>query len=236
MPLTFVLVHGGQQGAWAWDRLIPELRARNHDALAVELPASDETAGAARYADVVERAIAGFDDEIALVGHSLGGLTIPLVAARRPIEHLIFVCAAYPEPGRSHFEVRAGQPGEGVTPGPSSAWEQPGDAHMLPPDLARELYFNDCPPEVQDWAISRMRPQARLPLREVTPLRSWPATPRTLIIAADDRCIPRESAVRTAQRLFGVAPIELPGGHCLALSQPTRLADVLVAAVRRPRE
>jgi pimeloyl-ACP methyl ester carboxylesterase len=229
---TFGLVHGGQQGAWAYDLLIPELAARGFSSVAVDLPAGDATAGAARYAAVVTDALAAVDDDVVLVGHSLGGLTIPLVASLRPVAQLVFVCAGYPEPGRSHFQVRTEEPGESVSAGPASAWETPGDFHQMPPELARELFFHDCPPDVQEWALARLRPQSRMPLREVTPLQAWPDTPRTLVIARDDRCIPRESAIRTARRLFDAAPIELDGGHCLPISRASDLADVLVGVAR----
>jgi pimeloyl-ACP methyl ester carboxylesterase len=175
--------------------------------------------------------MAPLDGQVVLVGHSLGGLTIPVVAARHKVDRLVFLCAGYPEPGRSHMDVRTSQPGETVASGPSAAWQQPGDAHRYPDALARELFFHDCPPEVQDWAVARLRPQARKPLREVTPLVAWPDTPRTLIITTEDRCIPRDSAVRTAERLFGTRPIELPGGHCPAISRPAHLARTLVDAI-----
>lgn len=232
MRPTFVLVHGGQQGPWAFDLLAPELRRRGCGALAVDLPISDPAAGAAEYAQIVALAAADAADaaDIVLVGHSMGGLVIPLVAAAEPaVRRMVFVCAAYPEPGRSHLQVRSDEPGEAVSSGPSQSWRQPGDLHMLPPDQARELFYHDCPEEVREWAVSRMRPQANRPLTEITPLNRWPSTPRTLIIATDDRCIPRDSAMRTAMRLFGERPMEIPGDHCLPLSRPRELADVLLA-------
>lgn len=231
MTPTLILIHGGQMGAWAYDRLIPRLRQRGVASVAVDLPNSDPTIGADGYVQVILDRLASIQGEIVLVGHSMAGLIIPIVASRRPVQRLVFVCAGYPEPGRSHLDVRSSQPGEGVSPGPAAAWHQVGDVHMLPPEQARELFFDDCDPDVQDWAIARMRPQARLPLREVTPLHAWPDTPRTLIIASDDRCIPRELAIRTAERLFGQRPTELPGGHCPAISRPAALASLLVDAI-----
>lgn len=232
----FVLIHGGQQGAWVFDFVIDELKRRGHAGLALELPAHDANAGASEYADLIVESLAGVDDDIVLVGHSMGGLTIPLVAQRRPVRRLVFVCAAYPEPGRSHFEVKAEEPGEGVSSGAGSAWQQPGDFHQLPRGLARELFFHDCPADVQEWALDRCRQQARKPLREKTPLTRWPPTPRTLIVATDDRCISLESARRTAARLFGEAPIELPGGHCLSLSRPALLAETLIGTLSAPED
>jgi hypothetical protein len=38
---TFVLVPGAGGQAWYWHRLVPELEARGHRAIAVELPAAE---------------------------------------------------------------------------------------------------------------------------------------------------------------------------------------------------
>jgi pimeloyl-ACP methyl ester carboxylesterase len=227
----FVLVHGGQQGAWVFDLLVDELNRRGYASVALDLPAHDADAGASEYADLIVRSLAGVGDDVVLVGHSMGGLTIPLVPERRPVRHLIFVCAAYPEPGRSHVEVKAEEPGEEVSAHARTAWRQPGDFHLLPRELARELFFHDCPPDLQEWALARLRRQARKPLLEKTPLVRWPDVPRTLIITTEDRCIPLESARRTAARLFGEEPMELPGGHCPSLSRPALLAETLISAL-----
>ena len=53
----FVLVPGAGGQAWFWHRLVPELRARGHLAIPVDLPAGDETAGLAAYADTVVRSV-----------------------------------------------------------------------------------------------------------------------------------------------------------------------------------
>ena len=97
---TFALVHGAGHGAWCWERLIPRLETLGHRALAMDLPCEDRAAGATRYAEVVDRAI-GPASDLVVVGHSLGGLTIPLVADRRPVRRLVYLCALVPEPGRS---------------------------------------------------------------------------------------------------------------------------------------
>ncbi|MDB5970608.1 MAG: esterase [Hydrocarboniphaga sp.] len=34
--MRFVLVHGGCHGAWCWEKLIPELRKRGHEAVAID--------------------------------------------------------------------------------------------------------------------------------------------------------------------------------------------------------
>src|SRR3954470_22180640 len=100
MAPTFVLVHGAWHGAWCWEALLPELGERGVEALAVDLPSDDPDAGLADYAATVLEAV-GAREDVVLVGHSLGGITIPLVAAQRPVRALAFVCALVPVPGAS---------------------------------------------------------------------------------------------------------------------------------------
>ena len=45
-----------------------------------------------------------------LVGHSYGGNTVPLVAARRPIRHLVYLCAMIPDIGRSLVDQLSDEP------------------------------------------------------------------------------------------------------------------------------
>ncbi len=103
--MHFALVHGGWHGAWCWDRLTPELEARGHRVIAIDLPCEDPTATCETYAEVVARALEAQEvEDVVVVGHSLAGLTIPLVAARRPVSRLIYLCALVPIPGCSFVD------------------------------------------------------------------------------------------------------------------------------------
>jgi len=71
----------------------------------MDLPCEDGTATFEAYAEVVVRTLeAEALEEVVVVGHSLAGLTIALVAARRPVSRLIYLCALVPIPGRSLVE------------------------------------------------------------------------------------------------------------------------------------
>src|SRR6516162_5574618 len=78
---TFCLVHGAFHGSWCWQLLGAELESRGHRVVAPDLPCEDPAAGATRYAEVVLAALAGSEPPV-LVGHSLAGLTVPLVVAQ----------------------------------------------------------------------------------------------------------------------------------------------------------
>ena len=71
-----------------------------HEAIAVDLPGDDETAGLARYAELVVTAM-GSRSDVVLVAGSLGGFTAPLVCERVPVRELVLVNAMIPDPARA---------------------------------------------------------------------------------------------------------------------------------------
>ena len=223
---TFGLVHGAWHGAWCWDRLVPELEQRGHRPVAVELPASDPSAGLTRYADVIDDEL-GDADDVVLVGHSLGGSVIPLVAALRPVRHLVFLCALIPTAGRSATDrykdedvFVPGFAGHTVTRDDgASIWNDPAPAAAY--------LFSDCSDEDAAWAVARLGPQSAAPRLEPWPLDPIPPIERTSILCRDERCIRPEWSRRMSQEQLGVEAIELDGGHAPFLSRPAELADVL---------
>ena len=72
---TYVLIPGGGGDPWEWHRLVPELEARRHDALAVRLPADDATAGWSEYADAVIDAVGDRPDLIIVAARPSMGKT-----------------------------------------------------------------------------------------------------------------------------------------------------------------
>ena len=68
---VFVLIPGAGGVAWYWHRVVPELEARGHEAVAVDLPGPDESAGLPEYADAVIAAIGGRRD-VVVVAQSMG--------------------------------------------------------------------------------------------------------------------------------------------------------------------
>ena len=227
--VTFGLVHGSQHGAWCWDRVVPELERRGHDVVAVDLPCDDPDVGVDGYADVVVSSLAG-RDRVVLVGHSLGSLTIPVVASRRPTERLIFLCSVPTGPGPALDADLADM----VTPAFLAAGRTIDDAGRETLDLAdaAAVFYQDCTPEDTEWALARLRPQSRRPLLEPGPLHEWPAVPVSVVLGRDDGAVNMEWAIAAATaRLDGDAPIIIEGGHSPFLARPVELAEVLSGIV-----
>src|SRR3954452_24972649 len=109
---TFVLIHGAWQGAWAWDTIVPRLKAAGHDAIAVDLPGNGHNpmppaeVNLERYADHLVGIIDGTAGPIIMVGHSSGGIPAAQACELRPerMALAIFVTAFLLPDGMSLLE------------------------------------------------------------------------------------------------------------------------------------
>ena len=212
MGSTFVLIPGAGGAAWYWHRVVAELGRRGRDAIAVELPAGDDGAGLAEYADVVIEAI-GSRRPVVLVAQSMGGFTAPLVCERVPVELLILVNAMVPRPGETFNEWWT-----------ATGWEEEvGEMDM------DDAFFHDVPDDVKAVAMQEEPPQSSTPLSEPWPIAAWPDVPTRFVQGRDDRLFPLSFQRRVARERLGIEVDDVPGGHLVALSRPVELVDRLVA-------
>jgi pimeloyl-ACP methyl ester carboxylesterase len=227
---TFLLVPGAGGQAWYWHRLVPELERRGHGAVAVDLPADDETAGLAAYADTVIAAV-GDRAPVVVVAQSMGGLTAPLVCARLPVDLLVLVNAMVPLPGETGGDwwTVTGQRAARV-----AYWEREGiDGD---PEDDAVMYFHDVPADVTAAAMQQPFAQSGRPLADPWPLSAWPDVPTKVVVGRDDRVFPAEFQRRIAAVRLGLTVDEVPGGHLMALARPVELADRLedyLGSIRR---
>ena len=227
---TFALVHGGWLGAWCWELLTPLLQQAGHDVIAVNLPAEDGTASFETYADVVCASLDGRTEDIILVGHSYGGNTIPLVADRRPVRHLVYLCALVPDIGRSMMDQLQNEP-DMLNPRWVEGVSVPDDqlrTAWVDLELARELICADCDDSVAAAAITRLGPQSAYPNMLPFSLPEFPSVSSTYVVCSDDQFVGPEWSKRIARDRLGANLIELPGSHSPLLSRPSAVADVLL--------
>jgi pimeloyl-ACP methyl ester carboxylesterase len=230
---TFVLVHGAWHGAWCWEQLIPQLTRRGHEVIAPDLPCDDPSASFEDYADVVCAALAAQHgterDDVVIVGHSLAGHTIPLVATRRPVRRLIYLCAMVPEIGRSlRDQLRDGT--EMNNPLSRQALSRPDEQRRntwIDEALTTELLFTDVDPGQAHAAFGRLRPQALFPYSQTFSLEQLPEVARTSVVCDGDRIVGPDWSRKVARDLLDADLVELPGGHSPFLSRPAQLAELL---------
>jgi pimeloyl-ACP methyl ester carboxylesterase len=174
----------------------------------MDLPCDDATANFSDYADVVRDALEGCDDDVILVGHSMGGQTVPLVADRRPVEHLVYLCALVPKVGLSLGEQLVEEPSM-LLAGWDSALSHPDEAGRTSwVDMARtkELLYADCDNATVVHAIGTLRPQAGYPLGFPFPSQEFPAVPTTSVICSEDRMLGNDWARTVARERLCALP------------------------------
>jgi pimeloyl-ACP methyl ester carboxylesterase len=214
---TYVLIPGAGDSAWSWSFVAAALRERGHDAIAVDLPCDDDSAGLTEYADTVVDAI-GDRADLVVVAHSLGGFTAPLVCARVPAQLLVLAAAMVPSPGETandwwstsgYAEAARGQPDYG--------------------DDEIALFMHDVAPDRAAEMLAKGRDQSGTPMGEPWPLDAWPDVPTRYLLFRDDRVFPADFARRLARERLGVVADEIGGSHSAYLSRPEELAARLDA-------
>jgi pimeloyl-ACP methyl ester carboxylesterase len=112
---SFVLVPGGWQDAWIYERVVARLRELGREALALTLTGLDPDAPAASRAANLDTHIGDVVDvlgklahgNVVLCGHSYGGMVITPVADRLPgrVGRLVYIDAYVPADGDSCWSL-----------------------------------------------------------------------------------------------------------------------------------
>jgi pimeloyl-ACP methyl ester carboxylesterase len=218
---TFALIHGGGDVGWYWHLVAPLLRGRGHDVVAPDLPSDDDTATLLDYADTVVEAI-GDRRDLLVVAQSYGGFTAPLVADRLPVQRLVYVSAMVPAPGEA----------------PADWWENTGyrravdeqarlDGGLTGSDDPFVTFFNGVPRPLAEEAMSHERSESEAAYQSPWPLDALPAVPASFVVCTEDRFFPAPFMRRVAAERLGVVPDEIAAGHCVALSHPQQLTNLL---------
>jgi len=227
---TFVLIHGAGDVGWYWHLVEGELRRQGHEVVAPDLPCDDDAAGLPEYADTVIDAI-GDRNNLVVVGQSFGGFTATLVADRLPVDRLVLVTAMIPAPGE-----------------PAGAWFANTGCELAVRDQARRdggktgsedpfvSFYHDVPRALAEEALSKERSQSETPGRSPWPLDAWPAVPTRFVLCSEDRFFPPEFMRRVVAERLAIVPDEIAAGHCVALSRPKELANLLVGDAATNRE
>lgn len=214
---TFVLIHGGGSSAWDWHLVAPELEASSHEVVAIDLPTEEPGRTWADMADAVVAAI-GDRTDLVVVGHSFGGFTATLVAARVAARALVLVAGMIPVPGEP-----AGEWWE--SSGQAAAWRASGN-HELDETAG---FLHDVAPALAAEALERSRGTESPSMREPWPLDAWPDVPTRYLLCRDDRFLPADWLRGYVSERLGVPPDEIDGSHCVYLSRPKELATRLQA-------
>lgn len=219
---TYVLIHGGGDVGWSWHLVAAELRDRGHEVVAPDLPGDDDSATLTDYADAVLE-IVGHRTDLVVVGHSFGGFTAPLVADRLGADLLVLVAGMIPAPGESPDDW-GHNTGYGQAVQAQAARDGGRTGHADP----HVSFYHDVPRALAEDALSRERAHpSRTAMAQPWPLDTWPDIPTRYVLCSEDRYFPPDFVRGLVAERLGIVPDEIAAGHCVALSRPRELADLL---------
>jgi pimeloyl-ACP methyl ester carboxylesterase len=228
---TFVLVHGGWDGAWQWEHVVPRLRALEHVVYPITLTGlgerwhlvSPEVDLHTHVEDVVNTILFERLTGVVLVGHSYGGAVITGVAEQAPdrLRHLIYLDAVVPFDGQTVLqcfgpEIEAWFREQAAA---HDGWRIPFD----PPDGPDTHRRTPHPLATLDTPVAINHPDAR-------------SIPRTYVYCTDKAAMGAlndglQRAAERAQRDPHWRYRELPTGHTPMQSMPEAVVDLLAEVV-----
>ncbi|HVV09314.1 alpha/beta hydrolase [Amycolatopsis sp.] len=227
MSKPVLLVHGAFMGAWAWRNVIDALRERDVSATAIDLPSQGPQGSLAADAQAVRDALANLGEPAVLVGHSYGGNVITEASADNDtVAHLVYVCAALPQEGESVGAImgRDPEPSQFAT---AIRPDQDGTA-TLDRAGAKTFVYNDATDEQAAPALDSLGTHALVTFEEPVTKLGWTQHPSTYVLCTQDKAfspaLQREFASHTT------TVVEVDSGHGPMLTQPGKLAEIIVAA------
>jgi pimeloyl-ACP methyl ester carboxylesterase len=229
---NFVLVAGARLGAWAWDDVVPHLRAAGHGAYPLTLSGladkQDRPAGQQTHVQDIVDEVEGRDlRDVVLVGHSYSGIPVGQAAQRvgDRLARVVFVDSAIPHDGESFVSV---WPDGGAAVRASLA----ANGGFWPVAAAAHFDGNG----LTDAQVARIvdgstpHPGASLtePAVLTRPLGELPATYLKCVLGDP------EPSDDVAELLAGGGwdLVEMGTGHWPMFSQPAELARLLMAGTR----
>lgn len=237
---ALVLIHGGSHSARCWQPTISELarQSPHTQVLAVDLPgrgAVPADLGTVTVQDWVDSTIAQIDaaglSDVVLVAHSMGGLTAPGVAAALGAERvraLVMVAACIPPQGGTVMDTLSPLLRRGI----ERQARKGGAAPPLAKPLASMFFCNGMSKEQKRFVLDQLCDDASQTAREAIDRSLLPDTiPRTWVLTGRDRALRPKQQRQFMHNLGGVGRvIEIDTCHDVMVSEPTRLAEVLLTA------
>ena len=232
---TFVLVHGGWDGAWAWRPVAQELQRRGHEVYTPTLSGLGERSNLLspdidlelHVRDVV--AVLHYEDlhDVILVGHSYGGMVITGAADRAAdrIGRVVYLDAANPENGQSLVDVD----------GPIIESTRPlgavvdGVELVLLPSPEAGLFYGVTDPDDVAWMADRLTGHPwkcfEQPLR-LTDEVAFAALPQYHIVCTS-KLATRDPELMEKARADGRL-WEIDTGHDLMITEPAAVTEALL--------
>ena len=230
---TVILVHGAFADASSWARVLERVRDAGIAVEAIPNPLRGLTFDGEYVASVLGQ----IDGPIVLVGHSYSGAVMTYASSKAPnVRALVYVASFGLDQGTSANQSVADYPPPELASAVEVRTFPNGEDRALEALIKRGKFHSafcaDLPAEEAAVYGASQRPVAVDALDEplgVPP--GWKTIASWFVIAGADHSINPDSQRAAAERM-GATTVEIEGGsHSIALSQPARVAAVVIDAV-----
>ncbi|MBG6237820.1 pimeloyl-ACP methyl ester carboxylesterase [Mycetocola sp. CAN_C7] len=234
---AIVLVHGAFADASGWSDVIERLQREGHTVYAPP----NTLRGVASDSEYLRAFLSTITGPVVLVGHSYGGALITNAATgNRNVKALVYIAAYALDEGESVQQANAlggghtdvvdhliFRPFPGASEGDQDAYIDPAYFHRL---FAQDLSKN----EAAVMAASQ-RPGALASLVTPSGVPAWKTIPSWYMVASNDNIIPPEAERAMAKRA-GAKTVEIKSSHVPMMSQPKKVVDLILSAVKSTRK
>ena len=230
---TVILVHGAFADASSWAPVLERLQEAGIAAEAIPNPLRGLTFDGEYVASVLGQ----IEGPIVLVGHSYGGPVMTHASAKAPnVKALVYVASFGLDEGISaNKSVADFPPPELATSVEVRTFpngDEPGLEALIQKDKFHSAFCADVAADEAALYGASQRPVAVAALDEPLGVQpGWKTIPSWFVVAGADHSINPDSQRAAAERM-GATTIEIEGGsHSIAVSQPERVAAVVLEAV-----
>lgn len=221
---NIVFVHGAFADGSSWSKVIPILKAKGYNVMAVQNPLTSVEDDVA----ATRRAIALMDGPVLLVGHSYGGMVVTAAGNDPKVAGLLYVCALIPNEGQSAVDVTGAFPA-----GPGAAEFRPDAAGFLSLSYKgiHNHFAQDLKAGERDILFATQGPWAVKATTDKVQKVAWKYKPSWCIIGLDDHLVIPDLA-RAEARMIKATAIELKSSHVPMLSLPDKVATFIMSAAQ----
>ncbi|MCF2496732.1 alpha/beta fold hydrolase [Dyadobacter chenhuakuii] len=224
---TIVLVHGAFADGSSWNKVIPILQKKGYQTIAVQNPLTSLNDDVA----FVNRAIAEVKGNVVLVGHSWGGAVITQAGNDDKVKSLVYVAGYAPDEGQSLESISKDAYETRKIPNvPGFADPVISDGFIRLKEETIVKHFAQDLPEQEAKVLSAGQGRfhvSTLGAKILNP--AWKTKPSFYIVSDNDHVIAPQLETEMAAKIKATV-IHLPASHVSMLSQPEKVAEVIIKA------
>lgn len=227
-----VLIHGAYHGGWCWKKVVEILQSQQAQVICPDLPGHGQSQleltdlyGDGRF---VRQLLEQCEQPPVLCGHSYGGAVITEAVNRSNlVDHMVYLAALVPD-----AEIDLSDDVPEMANALINAAIQFGEDGLASFDLeqAKHFFYADCNEADIVWATSRIDQQKVDTFIQNVTQSLWSKVNSSYVLCTEDNAVPM-----TVQKVFARRcgqQVILESSHSPMLSQPEKVADLLLALAR----